>query len=211
MFSLVGDPRVSVRFSALLSELPDSVALTGSFGVIISDSTTQRTFLPDVRIDGAPLVQEVDQFGSPFRYTLDASALPTLRLADTLRLEVVDGGARTPPFTYVILPSHLTLPPDSTVLHAAEDLTLTWNGEVERVLVTLTDGIGRRLRFNLQVSNYTGLNQLLIPSHDMAQFAPGDLHVSTDVLDDEVRIVDGPTIHSVTMETRQMRVWRIAP
>ena len=209
MFSVVGDPHVSVRFNGLLNELSDSSAATGAFSAILTDSMGRRTFLPDVRLNGVPMVQEVDAFGSPSRYTLDASALPGLSLDDTLRFEAVDGGALTPAFTYLITPSHLTMPPDSTVLHNDVDITMPWNGAIERVLVTLTDQTGKRLRFNLQVENYSGLSQLVIPGRDLAQLFGGDIFVGTDVLDGEIRITNGSASQIITMETRQARLWKL--
>jgi len=211
MFSVVGDPHVAVRFNGLLNELSDSTALTGSFSVTLRDSSGRVTFLPDVRLNGVPMVQEVDAFGSPSRYTLDAGALPALRMDDTLRFEAVDGGALTPPFTYLITPSHLTMPPDSTILHNDVDITMPWNGAVERVLVTLTDLTGKRLRINLQVENYTGLSQIVIPGRDLGQLFPGEIVVGTDVLDGELRITNGSASQIITMETRQARLWRLAP
>ena len=211
MFSVVGDPHVAVRFNGLLSELSDSSAASGAFSAILTDSMGRRTFLPDVRLNGVPMVEEFDAFGSPSRYTLDASALPALSLDDTLRFEAVDGGAITPAFTYLITPSHLTMPPDFTVLHNDVDITMPWNGAVERVLVTLTDLTGKRLRINLQVENYTGLSQIVIPGRDLGQLYPGDISVGTDVLDGEFRVTNGSASQTVTMETRQSRLWRLAP
>jgi len=211
MFSVVGDPHVAVRFNGLLNELSDSSAATGAFSAILTDSMGRRTFLPDVRLNGVPMIEEVDAFGSPSRYTLDASALPGLSLDDTLRFEAVDGGALTPAFTYLITPSHLTMPPDSTVLHNDVDITMPWNGAVERVLVTLTDLTGKRLRINLQIENYTGLGQIMIPGRDLGQLYPGDISVGTDVLDGEFRVTNGSASQTVIMETRQNRLWRLAP
>jgi hypothetical protein len=211
MFSIVGDPRVSVRFSGSLREASDSTALTGSFTAVITDSTTVPTFLEEVRLDGVLMTRVVDAFGSPVKYTLDALALPPLSLDDTLRFQVVDGGAITPPFTYVIAPPRLELPPDGTILRNTGDITLKWNGAVERVQVTLTDIQGRRLRYSPQVSSMSGKNQLVIMGSDLVDFAIGSVLVGTDVLDDELMNAGSSTPQSVSVETRQSRVWRHQP
>ena len=209
MFTVVGDPHVAVRFNGLMNELSDSAALTGSFSATLRDSSGRVTFLPDVRLNGVPMVQEVDALGSPSRYTLDAAALTAQSLDDTLRFQAVDGGALTPPFTFLITPSHLTMPPDSTVLHDNVDITMPWSGVVERVIVTLTDLTGKRLSFNLRVENYSGLSQIVIPGRDLAELYAGDISVGTDVLDGEVRITSGSASQVITMETRQTRMWKL--
>ncbi|MEP7028964.1 MAG: hypothetical protein ABI960_10250, partial [Candidatus Eisenbacteria bacterium] len=112
MFRVVGEPRVAVRFIGFLTEPAGTSPLTGNFSVTLTDSIGRRAFLNDVRLNGVVMHQEVDAFGLPSRYTLDASELPGLALADTLRFEAIDGGDFTPPFAYLIVPSHLTLPPD---------------------------------------------------------------------------------------------------
>jgi hypothetical protein len=209
MFSVVGDPHVAVRFNGLLNEPSDSSALTGNFSVTLRDSSGKVTFLPDVRMNGVPMLEELDGLGQPSRYTLDAALLVGLTLSDTLKFQAVDGGTLSPPFTFLITPSHLTMPPDSTMLHDDTDVVMPWNGIVERVLVTVTDLTGRRLRYNLQVENYSGDSELTIPGRDFAAMFAGDIFVGTDVLDGEVRITNGSASQIITMETRQTRLWRL--
>jgi hypothetical protein len=211
MFTVVGEPRIAVRFTGLMNETSDTAAVSGAFTATLTDSTGRRTFLNDLRLNGVPMHQEVDAFGLPSRYTLDAAELPGLRLADTLYFEAVDGGEITTPFTYRIYPSHLALPDDSTRVSPDSDITVSWTGAVERVLITLTDLTGKRLRINLQTENYTGLTQLVIPGRDFAGLYPGDIQVGTDVLDAELVLGAGLRQQAVQIETRQNRLWRLAP
>jgi hypothetical protein len=211
MFHVVGDPRVAVRFTGNLVEAPGSLVPTGQFAVTVYDSVGRRIFLTDVRLNGVVMTQELDPNLQPSRYLLDPSALPGLAIGDTIRLEVVDGGVITTPFTYIIVPSHLTLPPDSTVIHKTANLVLPWTGAVERVLVNLTDSQGTRLRANLQLENYTGEHDLFIPARDLAGLSVGDVQVGTDVLDTELIINAGQLRQDVSFETRQSRFWRLEP
>src|SRR5688572_14077242 len=117
MLYVIGVPRVSVTLDGNLVENASSGELTGTFRAIVEDSTGRRIFLPHVRMNGAPLVDEVDGLGEPAQSTIDiATALPDLRLDDSLAFVVADGGAITPPFTVGIVPPRVELLPDSTVV-----------------------------------------------------------------------------------------------
>jgi hypothetical protein len=213
MARLIGTPRVKVVFSGNLLESPGGGHVpAGTFSAVVYDSIGRRTFLGDVRLQGVPMRQAVDpQFSQPIRYVLEASELPPMAIGDSMRFEVVDGGAITPPFAYEMLPSYIVLPPDSTVVHESADLVLPWHGAIERVLVTITDAQSKRLRFNLQVENFTGEPKLFIPARDLAGLAVGELLVGTDVLDTEVIGATGANRQEFSFETRQQREWRLAP
>ncbi len=211
MFSVIGNPRVAIRFAGNLTETEGSLVPGGSFAVTVYDTVGRRVFLNDVRLNGIVMRKEFDGLGQPSRYLLDAIEVPGLVIGDTIRFEAVDGGAITPPFTYVIVPSHLRLPPDSTVLYEDENLRIPWTGSVERVIVTLTDSQGVRLRNNLQFENSTGQTALFIPARDLARLAVGDIQVGTDVLDTELIFNSGQFRQDVSFETRQSRLWRLEP
>lgn len=211
MFHVVGDPRVAVRFMGNLVETPGSLVPTGQFAVTLYDSVGRRIFLNEVRLNDVVMTQEFDTFGQPSRYLLDPAALPGLVIGDTIRFQVIDGGAITTPFEYVLVPSHLVLPPDSTVIHESANLRLPWTGAVERILVALTDTQGTRIRTNLQIENFTGEHELFIPARDLAGLAVGDIRVGTDVLDTELIINSGQLRQDVSFETRQSRLWRLEP
>ncbi len=212
MFRVVGEPRVAVRFAGSLTEPIGATGLTGTFSVTLTDSSGRRAFLNDVRLNNVPMHEEFDVVsGLPSRYLLDASEIPGLAFADSLRFEAIDGGDYTPPFSYLILPSHFTLPPDSTQLHTSQDLTLPWGGVVEHVIVTLADLTGKKLRFNLQVENFTGATEVFIPGSDLAGLYPGEIQVGTYVLDTELRVGASFRTQIVQMDVKQYRVWNLGP
>ena len=100
MLVIDGEPHVSVLLDGSLTEATNDGAVSGSFRAIVEDSSGFRTFLPRVRMNGAALVDQTDPLGNPAQSTIDvATALPGLRLADSLRFAVEDGGDVTPPFT----------------------------------------------------------------------------------------------------------------
>jgi hypothetical protein len=206
MITVVGTPHVNVNFAGSLEEDPITNALEGQFSVALSDSLGRRVFLSDVRLAGIPMHEELDGLGQPSRYTLKSEELPAgFEIGDTL---VFSAGA--PPFFYVIVPSHMTLPADSTVIHQNVDLTLPFTGIVERVLVTLQGQTGGRIRYNLQVENYTGQTSIFVPGADLAQLSVGPIKLGTNVRDDEV-FLEGPYLQQITMQTTQNRDLRLEP
>ena len=210
--SVVGEPRVTVTFDGGLTERIADGPLTGIFRWIFSDSIGRRVFLPDVRMQDSTMVEERDIFGNPNQYTLQVEdRLPELRLRDTLRFEVRDGGEITTPFTVRIIPSRLTLFPDSTVITGRDDIEIPWSGQVERVILTLTDSRGMRVRTVFQLENYSGLKRVTIPARDIALLQPGLILVGTNVLDTEVRANVGRPRLAVSMETNQRRAWILSP
>ncbi len=210
--TVVGQPRVAVALDGGMTERLSGGPLTGVFRVILSDSIGRRVFLPDVRLQDSAMVEERDIFDNPSQYTLQVEAkLPTLRLRDTLRFEVRDGGAITTPFTIRITPSQLTLFPDSTVITGRDDIEVPWSGRVERVILALTDSRGTRVRTVFQLENYSGLRHVVIPARDLALLQPGVITVGTNVLDTEVRANTGVPRLSVSHETSQRRAWILQP
>lgn len=210
--SVIGQPRVALTFDGGVTERLADGPLTGVFRVILSDSIGRRVFLPDVRLQDTTMVEERDIFDNPSQYTLQVEdRLPALRLRDTLRFEVRDGGEVTPPFTVRIIPSKLTLLPDSTVITGRDDIEIPWSGQVERVILALTDERGTRVRTVFQLENYSGLKRVTIPARDLALLQPGIILVGTNVLDTEVRVSTGVPRLSVTHETNQRRAWILRP
>ena len=209
MVRIVGTPHVKVNFDGSLLTVPGSPDLAGSFSVIMTDSIGRRTFVNDVRLGGVPMHPEVDPLGSPARYTLNTSEIPGLAIGDSLVFEVVDGGDVTPPFRYEMLPSYLTLPVGT--IHENQDYVLPWTGAVERVLVTFTDRQGKRVRFNLQVENYSGMTSLFVRGSDLAGLVTGDVSLGTDVLDTENFVSNGAFQQFISMETRQSLVLSLQP
>jgi len=208
MAQVIGSPRVKVSFKGYLTESPGVPDPTGAFTVAIYDSTGRITFLVDVRLEGVPMHPATD---GTTRYLLDLDEIPGFQVGDTLHFDVVDGGTLTPPFSYVIVPSHLTLPADSAVVHQSQDLVLPWSGAIERLLVTISDSQSKSIRFNYQVSNYTGGTRLTIPARDLAGLKAGPLFVSTDVRDTELLGATGQTRQEFDLETHQSRSWVLAP
>ena len=212
MVTIIGSPRVKVDFNGNVLESRDQPSTGGSFTVVIFGSDTFPTFLKDVRLQGIPMHEEVNNLGEPFRYTLPVSEIPGLEVGDTVHFDVLDGGDQTPPFSYRIVLPHVILPPDSTVMHQSKDLFLPWTGAVERVLVTVTDITNKRLTFNYQVENYTGGTGFTIPARDFAGlYEPGPLFVGTNLRDDEELITDGQALQTFGLITRQDRVWLLEP
>lgn len=212
MLFLEGRPRCLVLFDGGVTEATSGGALSGSFRVLFDDSAGRRVFLPDVRLNGEPMVEQVDPFGSPVQSTLDLPpALPGLALADTLRLVVADGGEVTPPFTLGVVPSRFLLPADSTVVPRDRDLVLPFSGRVERIILTLTDGNGKRLRFQLLVDHYSGLARIVVPARDLRGLAPGLLLVGTNVADTETAFAATGQPVLVTYQSTQRRAWKLAP
>jgi hypothetical protein len=213
MLTIVGTPRVKVNFSGSMTQLPGLSGLGGTFSVALTDSLGRRVFLNDVRLAGVAMHEERDPtLNLPSRYVLDSSELPsTLAIGDTLLFEVRDGGDISPPFSYVILPSHLTLPADSTVIRQGEDIVLPFTGVVERVILSLVDSQGTRLRYNLQVENYSGQTSIFIRGSDLEGLSPGDLSLGTDMLDTEVIIEPGSFLQTISMVTKQSRALRLDP
>jgi len=210
--TLLGAPRVALSFDGGVVERVTDGPLTGVFRVILSDSIGRRVFLPDVRLQDSTLTEERDSFGNPSQYVLQVEdRLPTLRLRDTLRFEVRDGGVITTPFTVRIIPSRLDLLPDSTVITGRDDISIPWSGQIERVILALTDTRGTRVRLVFQLENYTGLTHVVIPARDFAVLQPGIIQVGTNVLDTELRIGTGVPRLSVTHETNQRRLWILQP
>ena len=210
--SVIGQPRVALTFDGGVTERLSNGPLTGIFRVILSDSIGRRVFLPDVRMQDSSMTEERDIFDNPSQYVMQVEdRLPELRLRDTLRFEVRDGGAVTPPFTVRIIPSQLTLFPDSTVISGRDDIAIPWSGQVERVILALTDARGTRVRTVFQLENYSGLRRVVVPARDLAQLLPGVIIVGTNVLDTEVRANTGTPRLSVTHETNQQRAWILQP
>ena len=211
MITVVGTPRVKVNFTGALSENPVTGLLGGQFSVILTDSVGLRTFLGDVRIAGVLMHEERDGLGQPSRYTLDSSELPSgFEVGDTLIFAVSDGLTISPPFSYLILPSHVTLPADSSVIHKGVDMTLPFSGIVERVLVSFTDQQGSRLRYNLQVENYSGQTEVFVRGSDLSQLALGPVTLGTNVLDTEMFLA-GSYLQTIIMQTTQTRDLRLDP
>jgi hypothetical protein len=208
MARVIGTPRVKIVFLGDLTESQGAPALRGAFSVVVYDSTGRSTFLVDLRLEGVPMHAATD---GTTRYLLDLAEIPGFQVGDSLHFDVVDGGTLTPPFSYLILPSHLTLPADSAVVHQSQDLVLPWNGAVERVLVTISDIQSKSIRYNYQVSNFTGATKLTIPARDLAGLKAGPLFVGTDVHDTENIGASGQTQQQLDLETRQSRSWQLAP
>jgi hypothetical protein len=186
--------------------------LTGVFRLILSDSIGRRVFLPDVRMQDSAMTEERDIFDNPSQYVMQIEdRLPDLRMRDTLRFEVRDGGDVTPPFAVHIVPSQLTLFPDSTVITGRDDIEIPWSGQVERVILALTDTRGTRVRTVFQLENYTGLRRVVLPARDLALLQPGPIQVGTNLLDTEVRANTGVPRVLVSHETNQRRVWILRP
>lgn len=211
MLIIDGQARVSVALEGSLVEATSGGVLSGSFRAILEDSTGQRVFLPRVRMNGVALTEEIDGLGNPAQYTLDIpTALPGLTLADTLRFAIEDGGTVTPPFTLHMLPSHVELAPDSTVVVKGQSLRFRWSGRIERLILTLTDQFGTRLRANLAFENYSGLREATVPGRDLAPLAPGPLSVAAGITDSEARFA-GPRLVTLTYLSTQRRAWTLVP
>lgn len=212
MLYVLGVPRVSVALDGNLAENASGGGLTGTFRAIVEDSTGRRVFLPHVRMNGAVLVDELDGLGEPALSTIDiATALPDLRLDDSLAFVVTDGGSITPPFTVGIVPSRVDLPPDSTVVSkSGPALRFRWSGRIERLILTLTDRFGTRVRLNLSFENASGLREVSIPARDLAPLATGTLTVAAGITDGEARF-PGPRLVSVNLLSSQRRTWRLDP
>jgi hypothetical protein len=212
MITVVGTPRVKVNFMGFMTENPLAGTLDGQFSVVFTDSIGRRTFLGDVRLGGVPMHEEVDGLGQPNRYVLDVDEMPAGRdVADTLIFTVGDGLTISPPFSYVIVPSHMTLPADSAVIHKNVDLTLPFTGIADRVLVTFTDQQGSRVRYNLQVENYSGQTSVFVRGSDLAQLATGPLSLATNVRDDELFIASDYYLQQFTMQITQSRGLSLEP
>lgn len=211
MLIIDGQARVSVALDGSLVEATSGGAVTGSFRAILADSTGQRVFLPRVRMNGVAMVEEFDGLGNPAQSTIDiATALPGLTLADTLRFAVEDGGTVTPPFTLRMSPSRLELLPDSTVVSKSQSLRFRWSGRIERLILTLTDAFGTRLRANLVFENYSGLREVTLPVRDLAPLGPGPLSVAASITDSEARFA-GPRLVTLTYQATQRRSWTLVP
>jgi len=208
MAKVIGSPRVKVSFRGDMTESPGVPDPSGAFSVTVYDSTGRTAFLVDLRLEGVPMHPATD---GTTRYLLNLSEIPGFQIGDSLHFDVVDGGTLTPPFSYVILPSHLTLPPDSAVVHQSQDLVLPWSGAVERVIVTISDTQSKSISFLYRVSNYTGATKLTIPARDLAGLKAGELFVGTDVQDTENLGATGQTLQQLDLETRQSRAWHLAP
>jgi hypothetical protein len=207
----VGSPRIAVFFRGFMTEGAPGTTPVGQFAVTLIDSIGRRVFVDEARLNGILMQQEFDDLGLPARYLLTPGDVPGLAIGDTVRFEVIDGGDLTTPFTYVIVPSHLVMPPDSSVLRRSEDLELPWTGAIERVIVTINDRQGVRISVTQRFENYTGDDALFIPARDMAGLALGELQVGTDVLDTELVLLNGQLRQEVSFETRQSRIWRLDP
>jgi len=206
MITVIGTPHVNVNFVGSLGEDPITNALEGKFSVALTDSIGRRVFLDDVRLAGVLMHEELDGLGQPSRYTLLSQELPAgFDVGDTLVFS-----AGSPTFSYVIIPSHMILPADSTVVHQGIDLTLPFTGIVERVLVTFEGQTGGRILYNLQVENYSGQTRIFVPGSDLAQLSVGPIKLATNVRDDEVFLA-GSYLQSVTMRTSQHRDLRLEP
>jgi hypothetical protein len=211
MAQLIGNPRVKVVFNGNVLESPHLADPTGTFSVTIQDSILRRTFLPDVRLEGVPMHRESDPLGNPARYTMNVSELGGVQVGDTLHFDVVDGGTLTTPFSYLILPSHMILPADSTVLHQSQDLVLPWTGTVDRVNVTISDDQSKTISVTYRVGNYSGLKKLTIPARDLAGLDEGELFVGVNVQDSELLGASGLPRQELDLETRQNRSWLLVP
>jgi hypothetical protein len=212
MLILQGQPRVFILFDGGATEQAAGAALTGSFPVLFDDSLGRRVFLPGVRFNGVAMNEERDQFGSPIQSTIDlATALPGLAMADTLRLEVFDGGLLTPPFTVGVVPSRVLLAADSTIVPRDRDLVLPFTGRIERLTITLTDVNGKRLRFQLSIDNFSGISQVVVPARDLRGLAPGPLAVATNILDVETRTAATGQAILVNYQSSRRRAWILAP
>jgi hypothetical protein len=212
MLYVLGVPRVAVTLDGSLLEPGSGAPLSGTFRAIVEDSTGRRVFLPHVRMNGAPLVDELDGLGEPAQSTLDvATALPALRLEDSLAFVVADGGTITPPFTVGIVPSRVELLPDSAVVSkSGAALRFRWSGRIERLILTLTDRFGARVRLNLSFENASGLREVSIPARDLAPLATGPLQVAVGITDGEARF-SGPRLVTVNFLATQRRTWRLEP
>jgi len=212
MVTVVGTPRVKVNFTGSLLENAITGSLEGQFSTFFSDSIGRRTFLGDVRLGGVLMHEETDQLGQPFRYTLNGDELPPgFTIGDTLVFSVGDGLTLSPPFSYKIVPSHMTLPADSSVIHRNVDMTLPFSGMVERVLVTYTDQAGNRVRYNLQVENYTGQTSVFVRGSDLNVLVDGPVTLGTNVLDTELFVAGGSYLQSFNLQTNQNRDLRLDP
>ena len=211
MLAIDGVAHVSVSMDGSLVEAASGGALTGTFRAILEDSTGQRVFLPRVRLNGATWVEESDGLGNPSQLTLDiATALPDLALTDTLIFAVEDGGTTTPPFRLLLSPSRVELAPDSTVVTRGQSLRFRWSGRIERLILTLTDRFGTRVRANLVFENYSGLREVTLPGRDLVPLAAGPLQVAASITDSEARFA-GPRLVSLTYQSTQRRTWQLVP
>ena len=211
MLVIDGKAHVSVSINQSISELGSDDPVDGSFRAILEDSTGIRVFLPVVRLNGQPLVEERDTFDNPSQYTLDmGDALPGLALDDTLVFAIVDGGVETPPFSIRMAPSRVELLADSTEVSQGEALRFRWHGQIERLILTMIDRFGTRVRANLTFENYTGLREVEIPARDLAQLAPGPVEVSASITDNEARFA-GPRLVALVHLTTQRRSWTLVP
>jgi hypothetical protein len=211
MLVVDGAAHVSVAIDQSVFEPGSHDPVDGSFRAILEDSTGIRVFLPVVRLNGQPLVEERDPFDNPSQYTLDlGDALPGLALEDTLVFAVVDGGVETPPFSVRMAPSRVELLADSAEVSQGQALRFRWRGQIERLVLTLTDRFGTRVRANLTFERYTGLREIELPARDLAQLAPGPLDVAVSITDNEARFA-GPRLVSLVHLTTQRRTWTLVP
>jgi hypothetical protein len=210
---VVGVPRVTVVISTFLVEdLSPAPPLSGEFDVILSDSSSRRVTLPDVRLNDFPMREIRDPLGSIQSYRLDFDAdMPNLRMSDTLRFEVRDGGEITPPFSVLIVPSRMELPPDSAEISVSQDLVLPWSGTIDRLILSLIDQTAKRLRVVLTLENFSGQTRLRIPARDLQGMALGRVTVTSDILDVEIVFPTPFRRVILTLETQRRRVWTLVP
>jgi hypothetical protein len=207
LLTIVGDPHVAVNLTGFMREIFDHAPLTGNFRITLNDSVGRRIFVPGVNLNGVPLTADT----LSVQYTLDVATMSGFTLADTLHFAVTDGGDVTPPFEYVIVPSHVFLPDDSTVISQGADLVLKWNGIADRVIITLIDSQGMSLRINLQVENFSGLSKLTIPARDLALLTTGRITVGANLLDTELRLSPDLRRQQVSFQATQERTWFLEP
>ena len=207
-----GAPRVTSNFNIVLTEVPaPAPPLQGTFRVFFLDSLARRAELEEVLLNQLPMRIVRDPLGGVQGYELDAELdLPTLRLADTLRLAVRDSVV-TPPFSLVIVPSRVLLPADSTRVSQSSDIVLPWTGQIERLIFNIFDVNARRLRVVYNFENYTGQSRLRIPAADLKVLTPGPITVSVNILDTELIFTPTGTRQIVQLTTQQGRYWILTP
>jgi len=207
LLTIVGDPHIAVNLTGFMREITDDAPLMGNFRITLNDSVGRRIFVPVLNMNGFPLIADTVSA----QYTLDVATMVGFTLADTVHFAVTDGGEATPPFEYVIVPSHVFLPDDSTVVSKGSDLTLKWNGIADRVLITFVDSQGMSLRINLQVENFSGLSKITIPARDLSLLTSGRITVGANLLDTELRLSPDLRRQQVSFQATQERVWFLEP
>ena len=210
MVTVVGTPHVKVDFRGALVENADTGTLGGSFLIFFTDSFGRRPAMDGVSLGGVPMHEVIDANNNA-SYTLDSAELPVdFEIGDTLLFVVAGPDEISPPFSFVIIPSHVVMPADSSVIHQGVDMTLPFTGIVERVLITFTDSQGKNIRYNLQLDNYSGQTSVFIRGSDLSQLKDGPLTLGSNMRDVEKFVVND-YLQSLELTTTQIRELRLDP